>query len=164
MGESSGFTHQNQFGPEGLTYPHAFGADINNIMPVDNPWIEGGMYTTMDDYGKLLMMHLNGGVCGMAQVHSDETIQRMHADRILEEYEGVTGSLVDGYGMGWWFDRSDVGMIYDPGAYGSWPYIDKNRNIAVFIVLEATVLPDGYSFYSQLRPAIEQAFDAMTEE
>ena len=157
---SSGFSHQGQFAQEGFSYPTGFGADINNLAPTENPWIEGGLYTTIDDYGKLLMMHLRGGRCGETTVHPAETIRRMHADRILEEYMGDTGNaILGGYGMGWWVDRSREGVVHDPGAYGSWAYIDHTRNLAVFTVLEATILPEGFGLHNQLRPVIERGVD-----
>ena len=60
----SGFAHQYHFeGQEaaaqnGFPYPAAFDSNLDNLVPTDNPLVEGGMYTTIDDYGKLLMMHL----------------------------------------------------------------------------------------------------------
>lgn len=162
--ESSGFSHQNQFDQEFLGYPLDFGSNIDNLMPTDNSWIEASMYTTIDDYGKLLMMHLKGGECGMTQVHSAETIERMHADRILETYMGGTGiPILGGYGMGWWVDRNSEGIIHDPGAYGSWAYIDKNRQIAFFTALEASMTPEGFGLFNQIRPVIERAVDRAIE-
>ena len=161
---SSGFSHQSHFAPMDLDliYPSDFDADLNNLRPTDNPWVEGGMYTTIDDYGKLLMMHLQGGKCGSNQVHSRETISRMHADRILDVFMGHTGNpSLGGYAMGWWVDRNRDGVIHDPGAYGSWAYIDKSRNLAVLSVMEADILPEGFSLFSSLKPAIERAVDEL---
>ena len=122
--------------------------------------MEAGMYTTIDDYGKLLMMHLRGGRCGDTQVHPPETIERMHADRILEAYQGNTDNpFLRGYGMGWWVDRNGEGTIHDPGAYGSWAYIDQSRDLAVFTVLEASILPEGYSLFNRLQSGIERVID-----
>ena len=61
--------------------------------------------------------------------------------------------------MGWWVARGREGLIHDPGAYGSWAYIDHSRNLAVFTVLEADILPEGFGLYNQLRPVIGRAVD-----
>ena len=163
---SSGFSHQFQFAPEeapyDFAYPHQFEANLDNLQPTQNPFIEGGLYTTLDDYAALLLMHLRGGLCGLERVHPRETIARMHADRILNTYLGSTGFFgFNGYGMGWWIERIEGGVIVDPGAYGSWPYIDPARNIAVLTVVEADILPEGISLFTRIQPAIEAAIDGI---
>ena len=162
---SSGFVNQFEwieepFGVLEFTYPKEFDGAIENATPTDNPLIEAGMYTTMDDYGKLLMMHLKGGLCGETRIHPEETIERMHADRILEVYGGDTGFPgLEGYGMGWWVDRSEGSVVSDPGAYGSWPYIDETRGLAVLTLMEANLWPEGWSLYLSLRPVLESYLD-----
>ena len=156
---ASGFSHQLLFGASG-NYPFGFDGDLERLRPTDNPFIEGGMYTTIDDYGRLLLMHLQGGVCGQTRVHPEETIERMHADRILQAYQGWTGQpSLGGYGMGWWVDRRREGWVSDPGAYGSYPYLDKARGIAVFTVLEMSIR-EGFELHRRIRPVVERAVDA----
>jgi CubicO group peptidase (beta-lactamase class C family) len=126
--------HFAQIGEGGFIYPDSFDGDLTTLQPTDNPNMEGGMYTTTGDYAELLLMHLRGGWCGDEQVLSQTALDRLHADRI----GGIYGSVGPGtgYGMGWWIDR-DSGRIYDPGAYGSVPWLDLADGYGAYVVLEA---------------------------
>ena len=120
-----------------FSYPAGFDSDPGNLEPTDNPNMEGGAYASIGDYGKLLQMHLRGGLCGNHRVLSEAAVERMHQDRIVS-YGGETGSPFEGYGMGWWVDRGTPGLTADPGAYGAFPWIDEERGYAGFFALEAT--------------------------
>ena len=133
--ESLAFNNQwTQFGSMGFAYPGGFDADPTTLAPTDNPNMEGGAYITAPDYAELLLMHLNGGRCGDRQVLSSSAIDRMHADRIAEMYDGSANG--GGYGMGWWINR-DTGQLSDPGAYGSTPWLDLDDRYGVYLVVEA---------------------------
>ncbi len=133
--ESLGFNNQwTQFGTAWFTYPPAFDADPTTLAPTDNPNMEGGAYITAPDYAELLLMHLRGGRCGDRQVLSAAAIDRMHADRIGQVYDGSVGTM--GYGMGWWIDR-ETGRLSDPGAYGSTAWLDLDDDYGVYLVVEA---------------------------
>src|SRR5690606_23290377 len=60
---SLGYT--NPFGSgSGFRYPDWFDGDRTDAIDTDNPSIEAGAYITVEEYGKLLLMHLRGGRCG----------------------------------------------------------------------------------------------------
>lgn len=120
-----------------FSYPAGFDSNPGNLEPTDNPNMEGGAYASIGDYGKLLQMHLRGGLCGDHRVLSEAAVRRLHEDRIAG-YGGETGSPFEGYGMGWWVDRNTPGLTSDPGAYGAFPWIDEERGYAGFFALEAT--------------------------
>jgi CubicO group peptidase (beta-lactamase class C family) len=127
----------NEFERSALSYPTYFEGDVANLTPTQNPSIEGGAYLNVEDYGKILLMHLRGGLCGETRVLSEESVARMQVDRILEAYEGTTGvSIMAGYGMGWWIDRTNPGVFIDPGAYGAVAWLDLARGYGAFIALE----------------------------
>jgi CubicO group peptidase (beta-lactamase class C family) len=151
----------NHFQDAGLTYPADFDGDVANLTPTENPNIEGGAYVTVSDYGKLLLMHLRGGLCGEARVLSEEAVERMRVDRILEVYEGSTGNPppLEGYGMGWWVDRENPGVFMDPGAYGATPVLDTTRGYAAFIAMEATA-ELGVALAIEAKAALDAVFDA----
>lgn len=133
--DSLGFNnHWTQFGSFGFGYPAEFGADPTTLTETDNPNLEGGAYINAPDYADLLLMHLRGGRCGETQVLSSASIDRLHADRIGEVYDGSAGDA--GYGMGWWIDRS-TGRISDPGAYGATPWLDLDDGHGAYLVIEA---------------------------
>jgi CubicO group peptidase (beta-lactamase class C family) len=115
----------------GFEYPASFDGDPSTLPPTANPNLEGGAYITPTDYAELLLMHLRGGRCGDVQVLSQESLDRMHADRTGAVYGSGTG-----YGMGWWIDRT-TGLITDPGAYGAVPWLDLADEYGAYLVVEA---------------------------
>jgi CubicO group peptidase (beta-lactamase class C family) len=147
-------------GANPFTYPGGFDGNPDNLVPTENPNVEGGVYTTTGDYGKLLLMHLRGGVCGRNRVLSEDAVHRMHADRIGMAYGGTTGRTDPaGYGMGWWVYRETESLISDPGAYGAYPWLDENRGYGGFLVLEANTALGGQLF-ARVYPLLNDAIDA----
>lgn len=157
-----------------LAYPTFFQADKANLPVTDNPSIEGGLFTTAEDYGKILLMHLRGGECDGKRVLSEKAVARMQEDRILEKYNGTTtnvagaatgmdggvqGVALDGYGMGWWIDRVHEGVFADPGAYGAFPWLDLPRNYGAFLLLESDA-GVGAELWAAVKPALDDVFDS----
>jgi CubicO group peptidase (beta-lactamase class C family) len=155
---SLGFNnHFTQLGTSGFDYPSAFDGDPSVLADTDNPNMEGGAFTNPVDYAKILWMLLRGGTCGETQVLSQESVDRMLADRIGEAYDGnsMPGS---GYGLGWWIERS-TGRASDPGAYGAYPWISPDRDHAAFLVIEADSTL-GASLAAQLFEPVAEAIAA----
>lgn len=140
------------------TYPAGFGGDPGTLLPTDNPNMEGGAYATIGDYGKLLLMHLRGGLCGDERVLSEASVRRMREDRI-SLYGGSTGTGYEGYGFGWWIDRDAPSLAIDPGAYGAYAWIDEERGYAAFFGLENDTAI-GAELYVRVLPLIAQSVDA----
>ncbi|MCB9656190.1 MAG: beta-lactamase family protein [Sandaracinaceae bacterium] len=122
-----------------LSYPDFFTGDTATLTPTRNPSIEGGGYTTVADYGEILLMHLRGGVCSNGRrALSRGAVARMQEDRIGEVYDGDTiDPSLPGYGFGWWVSREEPGVVADLGAYGATPWLDTERGYGVMILLEA---------------------------
>lgn len=150
--------HFVQLRPGPTGYPSGFDGDPGRLDPTDNPNMEGGAYSDIDDYAKLLLMHLRGGVCDGGRVLSEESVRRMRTDR-LAEWGGGTGVGFEGYGFGWWVDREDPALAIDPGAYGSVPWIDERRGYAAFLALEATD-STGLQLFSRVLAHANAAIDA----
>jgi len=140
-------------------HPPQFDGDPSVLADTANPNMEGGAYISPADYAALLMMHLNEGRCGDQQVLSAESIERMHADRILEAYDGETGGGLEGYGLGWWVDRHEGGPISDGGAFGSVPWLDMERGYGAYLVIEDTSSL-GSDISEDLIPLVTAAVDA----
>jgi CubicO group peptidase (beta-lactamase class C family) len=139
-------------------YPDFFSAK-GPTANVRNPNIEGGAYINSGDYGKLLLMHLRGGLCGDTRVLSEEAVARMQEDRIAETFGGRTGVAgMQGYGMGWWIDRDDPGVVMDPGLYGGRAWLDNNRGYAAFIAIEADETV-GDALRDEVKPLLDSLFD-----
>lgn len=153
-----------------LTYPSFFGGDAASLPPTDNPSVEGGLYTTAADYGKILLMHLRGGVCDRGRVLSEGAVQRMRRDRILDVYGGTTagqmgrvaggsgGGGLEGYGLGWWIDRAHPGVFADPGLYGAFPWIDLGRGYGALVAIESDG-DVGARLWATIKPRLDETFD-----
>ncbi len=160
--DSLGYTNQYQdatlstLGLGAVAYPTFFSGDPMTLPVTDNPSVEGGAYVNAEDYGKLLLMHLRGGLCGEERVLSQEAVARMREDRIGKVYGGTTTSaLLEGYGLGFWVDRKNPGVVVDPGAYGAVSYLDENLRYAVFIAVEGG---SGNELYEVTKPALDPLF------
>ncbi len=127
-------------------------------MPTQNPNMEGGLYTTTGDYGKLLLMQLRGGRCDGNFVMSESSVQRMQTNQIGEVWGGTTGSLWNGYGYGWWVDTEREGWVTDPGAYGSVPWLDLSRGYGGMLIIEGDS-GLGTAMALSALTAIEEAID-----
>jgi CubicO group peptidase (beta-lactamase class C family) len=149
---------QSAIGGNPFSYPPGFDGDPSSLEPTDNPNMEGGAYSDIADYGKLLLMHLRGGMCGENRVLSEAAIRRMHEDRILS-YGGATiQPAFAGYGLGWWVSREDPELTIDPGAYGAFPWIDEERGYAGFLVIEATSVL-GAELWTRTVGLVNEAID-----
>ncbi|MCB0992206.1 MAG: serine hydrolase [Acidimicrobiales bacterium] len=155
--ESTGYNnHFGQFAP-GFGYPGRFDGDPSVLEPTDNPNMEGGMYTTTGDYAQLLLMQLRDGMCGDTRVLSPESLELMHSDRIARQYDGSAAPGL-GYGLGWWVDR-DSGIVSDPGAYGSVPWLDLDDGYGAFLVIEDSG-PVGQRLAELLQDPVDEAIAA----
>jgi CubicO group peptidase (beta-lactamase class C family) len=155
---SLGYTNQFSGGTHG--YPSSFTGDPSTIVKTDNPSVEGGGYIKAVDYGKILLMHLRGGLCGTTRVLSDSAVTRMQQDRIGQVYGGVTDkSLLQGYGMGWWIDRSHQGVVADIGLYGATAWLDTHRGYGAMILIEGNST-FGSQLWLKTKPILDSMFDA----
>ncbi|MEQ9323139.1 MAG: serine hydrolase domain-containing protein [Polyangiaceae bacterium] len=161
--ENSGYTNHfiktvGQADP--FAYPEFFDGDLTTLAPTDNPNIEGGMYSTIEDYAQLLVMHLRGGICGDDRVLSEESVTRMQQDRIAEAYDGTAtlDPTMPGYGLGWWMTRPNT-TLSDTGAYGASPWMDVERRYAAMFLMEGKA-EQGALFRIQVTPVLEEILEA----
>ena len=146
------------------TNPLGWNGGPDSLIGRDNPSIEGGAISNIDDYAKILMMHLNEGRCGDTAVMSPESVEFMRIDRGTP-----AGSGNRGYGLGWWIVRPNEGEPYlyiDPGAFGAVSWIDTSRNIGGFVALaDYTLINAGNAhamIVDELIPLVDDAYDAAT--
>ena len=57
-----------------LSNPASWTGDPDSLVGLENPSLEGGLMSNLDDYAKLISMHLNDGACGDRRVLSPEAI------------------------------------------------------------------------------------------
>ena len=71
----------------------------DSLIGLDNPLIEGGAISNMQDYGKLLLMQLRGGKCGENRVMSQESVEFIQVDR-SGDLTGLFSGFSYGNGLG----------------------------------------------------------------
>ena len=141
------------------SYPDFIDGDLANIPEASNPNMEGGCYSTVLDYGKILLMHLRGGRCANGRALSLAAVERMQEDRIADAYQGSTFEpSLPGYGLGWWIIRDEPGVVVNRGAYGAISWLDLERGYGVMIILEAD---NTYSIpmMQGTKPVVDSIFD-----
>jgi len=156
-------------------YPVGFAGDPDTLQATDNPNMEGGAYVSPTDYAELVLMHLRGGECEHGRVLSEESVERMHADRVVSTYDaelsaGEEDAEADpgassefryvGYGLGWWVGEGDADIIEDAGAYGAVPWIDLGRGYGAYLVVESTS-STGRALAREIRPIVQKELDAL---
>ena len=123
-----------------LFNPASWAGFPDSLLGRDNPNIEGGAISNIDDLGKLLRMHLNDGLCGNNRVISEQQAQRMRLDIGTDLGSREWLNYGRGYGLGWWVPPPEEGkepsFFDDPGAFGSISWIDTERGYGAFIALE----------------------------
>ena len=135
----------------------------DSLIGRENPNQEGGMMANLDDYAKLLSLHLNDGLCGSNRVLSAESVASMREPRTQDPEDG------SGYGMGWWLEPREgsgpVTLFTDGGFYGSISWIDTSRRYAGVVFFEEYTGTAGNvgsgGVRDQLIPIIEDAIDAV---
>ncbi|MDP4788362.1 MAG: beta-lactamase family protein [Haliea sp.] len=132
----------------------------DSLQGLDNPNIEGGAISNMQDYAKILLMHLNGGLCGENRVMSEDSVAFMQVDR--------GGEFGVPYGMGWWIvepENADEAptIFYDPGAFGAVSWIDTERMIGGYVAIDDYTRRDSGApvnlVLSEIIPLVAQAVD-----
>ncbi len=124
--------------------PNRWNGNPDDLLGSENPSIEGGAISNVDDYAKMLMMHLNDGWCEntdgeLTQVLTPELVEEMRVDRGTDAGSRAISGW--GYGMGWWVIPPlppiiEPNIYVDPGAFGSVAWLDSQRQYAVFVALE----------------------------
>ena len=106
----------------------------------DNPNMEGGMMANLDDYAKLLSLHLNEGQCETNRVMSADSVAYMR--KLTTQFENGRG-----YGMGWWSESSEGDeestLFTDGGAWGSLSWIDTKRDYAGVVFFEEYTMTEA---------------------
>tara|TARA_R110001599_G_scaffold144698_2_gene326455 strand:+ start:7542 stop:8684 length:1143 start_codon:yes stop_codon:yes gene_type:complete len=132
----------------------------DSLQGLDNPNIEGGAISSLQDYAKLLLMHLNGGLCGDNRVMSEDSVAFMQVDR--------GGEFGVPYGMGWWIVTPDTAgeaptVFYDPGAFGAVSWIDTERMIGGYVAIDDYTRRDSGApvnlVLEDIIPLVAQAVD-----
>jgi len=146
-----------------LSLAEQFDGMPESLVGRENANPEGGMMSNLDDYAKLLAVHLNDGVCGDTRVLSPESLASMRRPLTEDPDDG------SGYGMGWWLEPREgdgpVTLFTDAGFYGSISWLDTARGYAGVVFFEEYTGAQGGrgsgGVRDELIPIIEAAIDAV---
>lgn len=137
----------------------AWNGSPDSLLGQENAHVEGGAITNLQDYAKILLMHLRGGRCGDTQVISPESVAFMQENRAA-----ILGA---NYGMGWWLipgDAQHTTIVYDPGAFGAISWLDMERDVGGYVAIDDYSRTDPGAVYAlvldQIIPLQQQAVDA----
>lgn len=123
-----------------------------------NPAVAGGLSTSPADYLAYMKMVMNGGTCGDSRVLSESSIAEMFTNQTNDAPVAQTywesnhpdypyGKDDLRYSFGAWIlaenpETGDVEEITSPGAWGTFPWVDRKRGIHG-IIATYIPLPDG---------------------
>jgi CubicO group peptidase (beta-lactamase class C family) len=130
-----------------------------------NPYLSGGMTSTMQDYARFLRMVLGGGMIGGQRVLSAASVEAMRRDHVGALPVAGTPTTVARYGLGSWIEAADASgratRLSSPGASGFYPWVDFDRNLAVIVMLPVRRVSDDWGTAAgRVRAEILRAIDA----
>jgi CubicO group peptidase (beta-lactamase class C family) len=103
---------------------------------VTNPNLQGGAYTTAEDYGRFLGMLAAGGTLEGRRVLSPEAVAELERVQTAGKpmvYRPPGMGDVDAYGLGTWCEAQDPEgaclLSSSPGAFGAYPWIDRRTGL-----------------------------------
>lgn len=103
---------------------------------VNNPNLQGGVYTTAGDYGRFLGMIAAGGVHGARRIMSVTAItelERVQTSGVRMAYKPRGLVDLDAYALGHWCEASAEDgaclLASSPGAFGVYPWIDRQSGL-----------------------------------
>lgn len=137
----------------------SFTGSPDSLIGKQNAHIEGGAISNMQDYAKILLMHLRDGYCGDTQVMSNESIEFVRENR--------SGDFGPDYGMGWWIvpgDEENATIYYDPGAFGAISWIDAQRGIGGYVAIDDYSRTEPGAVYSYVLEVIIPLQQAAVDE
>jgi CubicO group peptidase (beta-lactamase class C family) len=128
------------------------------------PLAAGGAYSTPNDYMNFLMMILNKGMFNGKKVLSEASVAAMQEDRTQGAAIAYTPSEAKGwgYGFGLWTMRDDTGQytaVSSPGLFGSFPWIDREKNYAGFLFVFNFKNKGRKALYLGLKKEVEKALE-----
>ena len=156
---TAGFGITPEAAAAGFSVLGAWNGSPDSLRGQQNAHIEGGAITNLQDYAKILLMHLRGGRCGDTQVMSAESVAFMQVNR--------AGDLGVDYGMSWWIAPGDAQhntIVYDPGAFGAISWLDMDRGIGGYVAIDDYTRANPGAVYELVLgliiPLQQQAVDA----
>jgi len=129
------------------------------------PLAAGGAWSTPNDYMHFLVMLLQDGAYNGKQILSSKAVESMRVNRIGDDVKiayspGEAGNW--GYGFGEWVKTGVANAPSDfatsPGLFGSYPWINKEKNYAAMLFVVNIHHQGRHAFYHDLAQAVDNMF------
>lgn len=119
----------------------------------------GGAKSTAEDYLQFMQMILNKGVYKGVRILSVESIAEMQKNQIglaTIKYAPPGGQGYT-YGLGEWMMETDnqITEVLCPGLFGTWPFIDLQRNYACIFFVKTLLNEQKRDHYNDLKKMID---------
>jgi CubicO group peptidase (beta-lactamase class C family)/lysophospholipase L1-like esterase len=119
----------------GVFEPDSFGLEVAERQNKRLSTAGGGVYTTLDDLGVLMQLHLNRGILGDQRLVSADTLSKLY-----EPQPGTGGR----YGLAFQIHHSEVNgksrWLSHPGYSGPLAWIDFERDLAGVILMQSNTV------------------------
>lgn len=151
--------------------------DIPLLYDTDNPRIDGGIFSTAEEYLRLTRMVLGRGMLDGERILSEAAIDSMIADQTRGAAIGYTpylgmearfpGIKNTRYGIGVWLERVDMQTgraleVASQGRFGFSPWVDFERGYCAVLAIKSSSVMDIYPTYMLIKQVIREALDAAT--
>jgi CubicO group peptidase (beta-lactamase class C family) len=138
-----------------------------NLLPIPapNPWLGGGLLTSVNGYARFVQMLLDGGMYEGHRVLSAESVRQMRIDQSRDAT--ITRTLHPDrdthYTLGAWVERvapdGEARQIRDMGAWGFNPWVDYERGyFAIFATQDQ--LQRVWGLTKELEGIVQKKLDA----
>jgi CubicO group peptidase (beta-lactamase class C family) len=130
---------------------------------VVNP--SGGAVSTASDYMRFLQMILQKGEFKGKQIISQKSVALMQLSRTVNTKVVYSPEEAKGFEYGWgeWIlekDRADnSSVVSSPGLFGTYPWIDLQRNYAAIVFVKNLRFKDRQKNYLEIREYVNEAVD-----
>jgi CubicO group peptidase (beta-lactamase class C family) len=146
---------------ERIAKPLAMNNTTFNKGKAVNP--SGGATSTAANYMNFLLMILHKGEFKGKQIIQPKTIDLMQVSRTYHKKVVYTPDEAKGFEYGWgeWIlEKDKVGkstVISSPGLFGTYPWIDIQRNYAAIVFVKNLHVKDRQKNYQEIRNAVNEA-------
>lgn len=129
--------------------------------------VAGGLTASPDDYERILLLIAHQGLSSDGRrILPADIFAKMEHDRIgtaERKSQPEAGAVLKGYGIGLWCEQKNADgtcpVISSPGAFGTWPRVDRNRDLAILLMVKSR-LPKVLEDWKAIIQAMTQAADA----
>lgn len=151
--------------------------DVPLLFDTDNPRIDGGIFSTAEEYLLLTRMVLERGELDGRRIIAERFIDSMLADQTRGAVVGYSpyfgmesrfpGIRNTRYGIGVWRERVDPETgraleVASQGRFGFSPWVDFERGYCAVLAVKSSSVVDIYPTYMLIKQYIREAIDAVT--